>query len=75
MNDFSPTHEITLTDKLTHQRETIPVMLDDGAAYTRAEWDAAAPASWTCDDDGNWWFQGEVAPDARTTVSVRKISA
>jgi hypothetical protein len=73
MNDFIPTHEITLTDKYTHQRETIEVMLVDGSAYTEDEWDAAVPAAWMRDDAGSWWFHDEVTPDVRMTVSVRKI--
>jgi hypothetical protein len=82
MQDFASTHEITITNRHGAPLERIEVMLLDGSAYTRTEWDADAPADWTVDDDGNWLFQGRVPRGeggvevcrmdqiARTTLSI-----
>lgn len=72
MIKFTPTHEITITNQLTHQQETIPVMLVDGNAYTELEWDTATDSDWTYDEHG-WRFQGFAAPIAQALVSVRRV--
>lgn len=51
---FYPTHRITL-----RSGEVEEVMLVDGAAYTRDEWDACDAACYERDEDGRWMFQGE----------------
>jgi hypothetical protein len=51
---WSPTHRITLPDGSVEF-----VMLQDGAAYTQAEWDATDTADYARDDAGNWTFQGQ----------------
>ena len=50
---FRPTHRIT-TD-----RETVDVMLIEGAAYQQCEWDAVDAADYERADDGRWLFQGQ----------------
>jgi len=54
---FQPSHRITLVSG-----EVEEVMLVDGAAYTRAEWESESAADYERDDSGPWpiWkFQGE----------------
>jgi hypothetical protein len=52
---FEPTHIITLDSG-----EQIEVQLvDDGAAYTRAEWESTTAADYERSDSGEWTFQGE----------------
>lgn len=51
---FRPTHRITLGDG-----SLLQVMLDDGCAYQRCEWDAADAADYERTDDGRWTFQGQ----------------
>ncbi len=53
-SDWQPTHEIHLDSG-----EVIPVMLHEGAAYTRAEWDATISADYECSEDGSWTFLGQ----------------
>jgi hypothetical protein len=54
MPSFQPTHKIT-TD-----RETIEVMLvDEGAAYTEAEWECIGTADFELNSAGEWTFQGQ----------------
>lgn len=57
--DFKPTHTIvcTLPGRQTH---SIPVMLDRGEYYTRAEWADMAPAAWTISEIGTVRFEGEI---------------
>lgn len=50
---FQPTHRIVTPSAI------IPVMLCDGAAYTREEYEASAPADYERQDDGAWTFQGQ----------------
>jgi hypothetical protein len=58
-NEFTATHAIDIRWK-SGKRRVIHVMLhDDGAAYTRAEWDADAAADWEV-VDGEWRFQGQI---------------
>lgn len=74
MTPFKPTHEITFTpDYGTPQ--VYRVMLVDGAAYSREEWDASASAAWERDDSGRWTCQGKATPNgAPGTVTVmRKV--
>lgn len=54
ISDFTPTHVITMQNG-----ERIEVRLVDGAAYTRAEWDANEPADYERQDNGDWTFQGQ----------------
>lgn len=65
MNAFTPTHLITVTDENGHV-EKISVMLIDGAAYTRREFEASAYADWECSEDGEWTFQGRAHPSVGT---------
>jgi hypothetical protein len=59
MNKFQATHAIDIRWS-NGKRRVIHVMLhDDGAAYTRAEWDADAAADWQV-ADGEWRFQGSI---------------
>lgn len=53
MSDFNPTH------KITRGGETILVMLEDGAAYTREEWDCETQADYERNEAGEWLFQGQ----------------
>lgn len=64
INSFAPTHVITLDNG-----EHIQVQLVDGAAYTRAEWDATDQADYERQDDGSWTFQG--SPFAGTVETLR----
>lgn len=65
MQDFQPTHRIYLFTANPSPTETpyahVDVCLIDGAAYTRDEWRASAPAAWEL-VDGEWLFQGRVPP-------------
>jgi hypothetical protein len=54
LESWSATHRIT-----TDAGEVIDVMLDDGAAYTAAEWVATGAADYECDEGGRWLFQGQ----------------
>lgn len=70
MNPFKPTHEITVVEGGV--TEVTYVQLVDGAAYTRSEWLAEAPADWERHDDGSWTFQGGAHPTTGS-VSVREL--
>jgi hypothetical protein len=70
MSTFKPTHQITVS--WPHGEETVAVMLVDGSAYTRVEWDATASADWERSDDGEWTFQGQAVPSGAVSVSVRR---
>jgi hypothetical protein len=54
LESWSATHRIT-----TDSGEVIDVMLDDGVAYTAAEWCATVAADYECDEAGRWLFQGQ----------------
>lgn len=75
-NNFQATHRITFVS-VNGSREVWDVMLMEGeegrsAAYTRAEFNCAAPSDWERDAQGRWWFQGEAAPGNGTvTVTPR----
>jgi hypothetical protein len=67
LESWSATHRIT-----TDAGEVIDVMLDDGAAYSAAEWVATDAADYGCDEAGRWLFQGQpfagsVEPIAKAT--------
>lgn len=51
---FQPSHRITL-----RSGEVEEVMLVDGAAYTREEWESETVADYERDENGDWTFQGE----------------
>jgi hypothetical protein len=61
MRPFKRTHEIVLfiegTSTIMHR---IAVMLEDGAAYTKEEWEHDSSADWECDCKGEWTFQGKL---------------
>jgi hypothetical protein len=73
MNDWTPTHRITIT-RNDNDPEIVDVMLIDGAAYTAVEWDAEVAADWERDVNGNWSFQGRSAPCAGCSVSVAALA-
>lgn len=50
---FKATHIINDND------EFIEVMLIDGAAYTRSEFEAESRADYERQEDGSWTFQGQ----------------
>lgn len=54
LTSWTATHRIT-----TDAGEVIDVMLDDGAAYSAADWIAADSPDYGCDNDGRWLFQGQ----------------
>lgn len=58
---FCPTHEVTLLvrDYGKLKYHTYPIMLVDGAGYTREEWDTESQADIERRWDGVWTFQGE----------------
>ncbi len=68
---FKPTHEILLTDP-DGARTAIAVRLVDGAAYTRKEWEADAPADWARDAEGVWTFKGRMPPFYGQWVTIRE---
>jgi hypothetical protein len=63
---FKPTHRIA-TD-----RETVDVMLIDGAAYQQCEHEATDAADYERDEDGRWLFQGR--PFTGTVERIYKIA-
>lgn len=63
---FTPTHRIE-TD-----RETVEVMLVDGIAYQKTEWDSLDTAEYERADDGRWLFQGQ--PFAGSVERVYQIA-
>lgn len=65
--EFQPTHRITL-----ESGATVEVMLVDGAAYTREEWDAEVPADWERDGAGGWTFQGRLFAGRVEAVDSRR---
>lgn len=74
---FRATHLLILTS-YNRTREGVLVHLDAdatgaGAAYTREEWAADAPADWEVDEDGLWTFQGEFAPGGIESVEVHAL--
>jgi hypothetical protein len=65
---FRATHQITTKD------ETIPVLLVDGVAYTRDEWDADARADWEFTHDTGLLFQGQVIDGSSIQSIERKVA-
>ena len=61
---FQPSHRITL-----RSGEVEEVMLVDGAAYTREEWESETVADYERDENGAWTFQGE--PFACTVEEIK----
>lgn len=55
-----PTHKITFTP-MNGARQVDYVMLLNGSAYSRPEWDAADSADWTV-EDGEWHWRDQVTP-------------
>ena len=53
MTAFQPTHVIQ------HDSTTVEVMLVDGVAYQRDEWESTTGADYQRTDDGRWLFNGE----------------
>jgi hypothetical protein len=64
MPEFAPSHRITL-----RSGEVEEVMLIDGAAYTREEWESETMADYERDESGAWTFQGE--PFACTVSEIK----
>lgn len=58
--EFRPTHEIVFTPA-RGTPTTYLVHLDDGSAYTRAEWESETAAAWEC-REGEWLHQGNATP-------------
>lgn len=48
------------------EAEWFVMLTNDGAAYTRSEWDANITSDWERDRDGKWWFQGSPSPGLGT---------
>ncbi len=73
MTDFAPTHKITHAPHAGEAGQTTVyvVMLDDGIAYTREEWDACAKADWTHDAEEGWRWRGEAMPSPGTITVER----
>lgn len=57
--EFEPTGTIHIVNSLTGETRAIPVMEDDGALYTQAEWESCTQADWELDEDGELTFQGD----------------
>jgi len=55
LDGWKPTHRITTLD----EPDGFDVMLDDGPAYTLAEFVRETAAAYECWDDGEWTFQGQ----------------
>lgn len=74
---FRPTHKITFTARDGERTDFVVMLHDEGAAYSREEWEQAANASWSCDpDSGEWTCEGQVTPGgANGTVEVSEIGA
>lgn len=72
MNPFIPTHKITFTPSVG-KPQTTEVMLLDGVAYTRTEWDAYEKADWTV-ENGEWECLGQTTPGGQNgTVRVERV--
>lgn len=67
LESWTATHRIT-----TDAGEVIDVMLDDGVAYSAAEWIATDAADFECGDDGRWLFQGQ--PFAGSVQPITKTA-
>lgn len=70
---FVATHEIIFTPVTGAPRTILVALTDDGAAYTREEWESETAADWEC-RDGEWRCQGQTTPGgANGTVEVRRL--
>ncbi len=68
---WQPTHKITFRPAAGGKTETYRVRLEDGAAYSRAEYAAYANAWIERTEAGEWLFGGEASPNrANGTVTV-----
>ena len=65
MAAFQPTHVIQ------HDSTTVEVMLVDGVAYQRGEWDDTTDADYERTDDGRWLFQGETFNGSVESIADR----
>jgi hypothetical protein len=75
MATWTPTHEVKWTPA-AGRAQTWKVMLVDGVAYTREEWDGADNADLELTDEGEWRFQGQATPGgANGTVQVVHLAA
>lgn len=77
MARFVATHRVTL--KKGSEKRIYDVMLQEGVAYTKDEWDDDESASWEV-VDGKWCFRGEVSPWGNSgwgssTVTARRIGS
>lgn len=73
MTRFRATHEIVFRPRRGRVQRT-RVMLLDGAAYDRDEWDADERASWERDERGVWTCCGQTTPGGEAgTVEVREL--
>lgn len=70
MNRWQATHEIT--GHLFGRRYRRRVRLLDGAAYTKAEWEAAATADWSVTVEGAWLFQGQAPVGTYKVRALRR---
>ena len=73
MKTFEPTHKIILRNS-EGEADTIAVMLDDnGAAYTKHEWDTDSSADWECGETGEWLCNGQAVPSGYATVEITAV--
>lgn len=72
---FAPTHRITFTPAGGAPREILVCLTDEGAAYTREEWEAETAADWERDENGVWTCQGQATPGgANGEVEIEDLS-
>ena len=67
--EWIPTHVITTDDGT----ETAVMLIDTGAAYTLAEWEAEANADYERNAAGEWTFLGEPFAGTVTRIDAREI--
>jgi hypothetical protein len=72
---WEPTHRIEVTGLPVEYVMVLPAYddRDDGPAFNPVEWVLGDNADWEV-VDGEWRFQGDVAPVANATVTITEVS-
>jgi hypothetical protein len=71
MDDWKATHRIAWKPRRGDTQVFEVMLTDEGAAYTREEWDEAQKADWERDAAGRWTFKGRTTPGGQNgTVDV-----
>jgi hypothetical protein len=71
---WKATHKIIFTPKDNQKKQVTLVMLYDGVAYTKDEFDTGSQADWSYSKEDGWRWQGQSTPGGENgSVKIEKI--